>query len=163
MIYIAIIISFILESIFSIVIPKSSLLIPLFVITALSMLYPYFKNKNLNYIIICMICGLIYDIIFTSTLFINTISFGLSSVFIIVIYNYIHYNIYSSNIINVINIIFYRIISYLIYTMVLDVNFSNYILFTGVYSSIIFNIVYGFVFFVIIEKISKLCNIKRTE
>ena len=93
MIYLLLIISLILEASFSNLISNSSILVPLFFLTSLTIVYPYFKNNNQNFVITCIICGLIYDIIFYNTCFINTITFGLCSAIIIFLYDYINYNI----------------------------------------------------------------------
>ena len=114
MVYFLIIFSFLFESVFSNIVNSYSFLTPLFLLTSLSIVYPYFKNKKFNFIIVCILCGLFYDISFTDSLFVNAITFGISGGIIVICYNFINYNIVSSNFINMICIIFYRIISYLI-------------------------------------------------
>lgn len=163
MIYIIIIFSFLFESVFSNIVNTYSFLTPLFLLTSLAILYPYFKNKKINFVIICIICGLFYDIVFTDSPFINTISFGLCSGLIILIYNYVNYNIFSSNIINVINIIFYRIISYLLLCIIDVIHFDELILLEGIYKSLLVNVIYGIILFIIIDLLSKIFNIKRVE
>lgn len=163
MIYIIIIFSFLFESVFSNIVNIYSFLTPLFLLTSLVILYPYFKNKKINFIIFCIICGLLYDIVFTDSPFINTITFGICSGLIILSYNYVNYNIFSSNIINVINIVFYRIISYLLLCIIDYSNFNELILLEGIYNSIIVNIVYGIILFIVIDLLSKIFNIKRVE
>ena len=125
MIYLLLIFSFLLESSFSNLIPKSSLLIPLFFLTSLTLLYPYFKGNKTNFIITCFICGLLYDIILTNSLFINTISFLFISMFIILGYSYLNYSIFSSNILNVIVIIIYRLISYFFLCIISYIEFNE--------------------------------------
>lgn len=163
MVYVIILLSFLFESIFTNIVNSYSFLTPLFLLTSLSILYPYFKNKRINFIIICIICGLFYDIAFTDSPFINTISFGICSGFIILSYNYVSYNIYSSNIINIINIIFYRIISYLLLCIIDYINFNELNLLEGIYNSLLVNIIYGIIIFIIVELIAKIFNIKRVE
>lgn len=163
MIYIVIIISFLFESIFSNVINIYSFLTPLFLLTSLSILYPYFKNNKFNFVITCIMCGFFYDIAFADSLFINTITFGFSSLIIMLGCNYVNYNIYSSNFINIINIIFYRIVSYLFLCIVDFINFKEFILLEGIYNSLLVNIIYGIILFIIVDLISKIFNIKRVE
>lgn len=163
MIPIILIFSFLLEAAFTNFISPNSIFIPLFVITSLVLLYPYFENKNLNYIIVCLILGLFYDIVFTNSLFVNTISFGLMGGLTILCYNYVKYNIYTSNIINTIILISYRIISYVIVLSVNYVSFNNKIFFSGIYKSLILNVVYGVILYFIIELLAKLFNKKRVE
>lgn len=163
MIYIVIIFSFLFESMFSNIVNINSFLTPLFFLTSLSILYPYFKNKKFNFVIISIICGLLYDISFNNSAFINTISFGMCSGLIILSYNYVSYSIYSSNFINIINIMIYRIISYLLLCIVGVINFNELILLEGIYNSLLVNLIYGIILYIIIDLISKIFNIKRVE
>ena len=163
MIYIILIFSFLFEASFSNIIPKNSLLVPLFLLTSLTILYPYFKNKNINFTITCVICGFIYDISLTNSLFINTLSFGLVSGLTILSYNYINYNIYSSNILNIIVLIFYRIISYILLCIIDIIKFNEKSLIEGIYSSLIVNVKYGIIIFIIVDLLAKIFNIKRVE
>ena len=160
MIYIIIIISFLLETIISNIVNINSFLTPLFLLTSLVILYPYFKGNKFNFVLVCIICGLFYDLALTDSLFINTISFGLCSGIIIFSYNYFKYNIYSSNLINLINIVFYRVISYLLLCIVDYISFSEINLIQGIYNSILINIVYGIIIYIISNLISKIFNIK---
>ncbi len=136
-------ISLILETIVSNVVGINSIFIPLFFIMSLILIYP-----KEDYLIICFICGLIYDICFYNSLFINTISFILIG---LLIPNLKKYNIYFKSIIV---IIFYRFISYFMLVLIGYTKFNINLLFKSIYSSIILNII-----FIILVK---LCyNIKR--
>lgn len=163
MIYIIIIFSFLFESVFSNIVNNHTFLTPLFLLTSLSILYPYFKNKTFNFVIVSIICGLLYDIAFTNSPFINTISFGLCSGLIILIYNYTNYNMFSSNFINIINIIFYRIISFLLLCIIDFVEFNELSLLEGIYNSLLVNVIYGIIIFIIASLLAKIFNIKRVE
>lgn len=162
MIYLILIFSFLFESAFSNIIPKTSFLSPIFLLTSLVLLYPYFKNKYLNFILVCIFCGLFYDICFTNSLFINTLIFFLSSFLIILGFNYINYNIYSSNILNLIIIVIYRFISYILLCVVDYISFNKIIL-SGIYNSILANIIYGIIMYIIINLIAKIFNIKKSD
>jgi len=155
--------SFLFEAVFTNLININSFLTPLFVITSLVLLYPYFKNKNINYIIVCLILGLFYDIVFSDSIFVNTLSFGIIGFIILLCYNYVKYNIYTSNIINIIILISYRVISYLILTSVNYISFNDKIFFQGIYNSLIINIIYGIIMYFIIDIIAKIFNNKRVE
>ena len=163
MIYIILIFSFLFESSFTNVVNSYSFLTPLFLITSLTILYPYFKNNKFNFVIVAIICGLFYDISFTGTPFINTISFGICSGLIILGYNYMNYNIVNSNFINIIMICVYRIISYLLLCIIGFINFNRIYLFEGIYNSLLVNVVYGIIIFIIVGLIAKIFNIKRVE
>ena len=163
MICFILIFSFLLEAIFTNIVSTNSLFIPLFTITSFVLIYPYFKKKKQNYIIICLILGLFYDIAFADSIFVNTISFSLIGSLVILCYNYVKYNIYTSNIINIIIIISYRIISYLILLSINYITFNNKIFFRGIYSSLLINIIYGILLYIIIELLSKILNKKIVE
>lgn len=161
MIYVVLIFSFLFECAFTNIVNINSLLIPLFLLTSFTVLYPYFKKERYNFIIVCSILGLIYDILFFNSVFINTISFFLCSIFIIIGYNYLNYNICNSNIINLIIICIYRIISYFLLYIIDYISFNWNILLKGIYSSLIVNIIYGIIIYIIVDLISKILKIKR--
>ena len=163
MVYIIIIFSFLFESVFSNIVNNHTFLTPLFLLTSLSILYPYFKNKTFNFVIVCIMCGLLYDISFTGSPFINTICFGICSGFIILIYNYVNYNIFSSNFINIINIVLYRIVSYLLLCIIDFIKFNEFSLLEGIYNSLLVNLIYGIIIFIIINLLAKIFSIKRVE
>ena len=148
MCYIILLISLFLELALSNVLPN--ILIPLFLLTSLTFVYPCFKKNNFNFFIVCTISGLFYDIIINS-MFINTICFGICSGIIILIYNYLKYNIFNSNIINIIIIMVYRIISYLLLCVLDYINFNISKLLEGIYNSLIINIIYGIIIYFIIN------------
>ena len=160
MVYILVIISFLLESAITNIVSIDSIFIPLFKLTSLVILYPYFKNKT-NFIIACLICGFIYDVSFSDSVFINTISFGISGFLTVLAYNYFKHTIYSSNFINIFIIVLYRIISYVLLVIVDYMNFKWFILIKGIYSSIIINIIYGIFIYLISNFLSKMFNIKK--
>jgi len=163
MIYIILIFSFLFESAFTNIVNTYGFLTPLFLLTSLTILHPYFKNNKLNFVIVSIICGLFYDFSFTGTPFINTISIGICSGFIILLYNYMNYNIVNSNLINIVLISIYRIISYLILCIIDYIRFNEMSLLEGIYNSLLVNVIYGIIIFIIINLISKIFNIKRVE
>lgn len=163
MTYFFIIFSFLFESVFSNIVNINSIFIPLFLITTLVILYPYFKNKKINFIVVCIISGLLYDISFADSIFVNTISFCIIGLFIILAYDYISYNICSSNFLNVIILILYRFISYVFLCLVHYISFNETNLIKGIYSSIIINIIYGIIIFIIVDLVAKIFNIKRID
>jgi len=163
MICFILIISFLLEISFSNIVNMNSILIPLFTVTSLSLIYPFFKKNKINYFIICLILGLFYDISFADSIFVNTISFCIIGGLVMICYNYVKYNIYTSNIINIIILISYRIISYIILLSIKYISFDSKVFYKGIYSSLLINIIYGIVLFVIIDKLSKMFNKKVVE
>ena len=159
--YLVLVISLLLEAIFSNIVSLNSLLIPLFLITSLVIIYPYFCKKNINFFLVCLVSGFLYDLIFADSLFINTLSFSFIGIIIILGYSYVNYSIYSSNILNIIIIILYRIISYLLLCIIGYTTFNENILLSGISSSLILNVIYGLILYLVIDMISKIFVIKR--
>ncbi len=163
MIYIILIFSFLFEAAFTNIVNSHSFLIPLFLLTSLTILYPYFKKNKLSFVITSIICGLFYDISLTDSPFINTISFGICSGLIILGYNYMNYNIVNSNFINIIIICIYRIVSCLLLCIIDYIKFNETSLLEGIYNSLLVNVIYGIIIFIIVTLIAKIFNIKRIE
>lgn len=162
MIWLIIIFSFLFEASFTNIVGSNSLFIPLFTLTSLTFVYPYLKKKKTNYIIIYFIVGLFYDIVFSNSIFVNTISFVIIGVLVMLCYNYVKYNIYTSNIINIIMLITYRIFSYIILLSINYIKFNKNIFYKGIYSSILINIVYGIFIYISINLLAKILN-KRVD
>ena len=156
MVWIIFIFSFLFESVFSNLISVYSLFTPLFLLTAIVILYPYMSKNKISFIIICMILGIMYDVSFTGSSFVNTISFTIVGYVLSICYNYVKYNIYTVNIINIIVLISYRIISYIILLSVNYIHFNNKEFFSGIYNSILINVIYCIIIFYIVDLLSKI-------
>ncbi|MEG0826143.1 MAG: rod shape-determining protein MreD [Bacilli bacterium] len=138
---IIVLISFFLESILSNYINISTnFFTPLFTITSLIVIYSKFENKYLK---ICLLFGLLYDLVFTDTLFINMILFLLIGFFVKFVNIYLPKNYINNSIILIIIIIFYRIFIYIIMLMANQLTNNAFLLFKSIYSSLLLNIIYG--------------------
>lgn len=159
---ILIIASFILEGMITNLISLDSLLLPLFTLTSIVILYPFFnREKCYNYIITCFIIGIFYDITYTNSLFINAFSFSLIGVLIIFIDHYIDSNIFSRSGINIVSIILYRVITYFMLILFNYLNFNINTLIRGIYSSIILNFIYGMFLYFIANYINNKLILKK--
>lgn len=156
MIYIIILFSFFFEGVVSNIVSPDSILVPLFTLISLSLIWPYFKKNDMNYIITCVIVGLFYDIIYTSMPFLNTVTFLILSLVIMLNYRLFKYNIFSSNIFNIFLVVFYRIISYFILIIIGYLKFDYLYILEKIYSSIIINVIYGVIMFIIIDLIANM-------
>ena len=163
MITASIIISFILEGVFSNLVSINSLFLPLFTVTSLTILYPYFNNNQTKFISVCALVGFFYDIIYTDSLFVNTFSFTIVALSIIIIYNYINMNIFNINGLNIVIIIIFKIVSYMILCIVGYLHFKSHILVKGIYSSLMINIIYGIILYIVTDAIGKKLNIRKME
>ena len=137
-----IIFSFIFEGLTSNIAPINSNLLTLFTLISLIIIYPYLYNNHNLYYKICFITGLLYDIAYTNTLFLNAL------IFILIGYIILKINIFITNsVINVIPIsciiiIVYRTFTYLILIAVGYLNFSVLNIINSIISSLIINIIY---------------------
>ena len=114
MIVIILLISFFLEGIISNLIPSSSLFIPLFSVVALLVLYPNFNDNKIKYYIYSGVLGLLYDLVYTNTPFINTFSFLITAFIITLICKFITVNKLNLILIVIFTLLFHETINYLL-------------------------------------------------
>lgn len=139
---IIIIMSFLLDSIISNLINYNSLLYPLFSILSLIVGYTYFNQKNNSYLITSFVLGLLYDIVYTDTLFFNACLFLSVALLLQKAFEKFPYNYLSVLVLSFITIIYYRVLSYLILIFIDYLNFNTNFFFQGIYSSFLSNIIY---------------------
>ena len=155
-------ISFFLDGILSRYILPNSLFLPLFTIVSLVIIYPYFNNDNFRYFKFIAIIGLLYDIAYFNTLFYNFFIF-IALGFIIGLINYLlSNNIYTNILMTVVSITAYRIITFLI-TIIFKTSYSLSELLQSIYSSLILNIIYCLIIYIITELYSKKNKILRSK
>lgn len=152
--YIIMIISFIFENAYSLVVYNpGSLFLSCFPLVTIFMVYRLFKGNDKKYLISCFIYGFIYDIVFTNTLLLNALLFLLFAFIISKIYEMFQMHIFNIIIITLCLIILYRLCNYLIYISVIHGSFSYALLLKSFYSSIIINIIYMLLLNFIVSKI----------
>lgn len=147
-------ISLILDSVVSnYIILSTNLFLPLFTLTSLVVLFPFCNNKkNLKFLIIV---GLLYDIVLTDTLFMNTILFFILICLVKMFFSNFNNSLFNILLILVCSIILYRLMYYLILVMSNRYTFDLFTLFKSMYASLILNVIYGLLLYVIIKKYSK--------
>lgn len=160
---ILIVISFLFEGFFTTLISLNSLFIPLFTLTSIIILYPFFDIKENwhKYIIVSIIFGMLYDIVYTNSIFINTISFCLCSILVIIINHYLNPSIIIKLGILLIGIIIHMIVTYLLLCLFNYLPFNENILIKGIYSSFIANIIYGVIIYLLSNLISKKLKVRK--
>lgn len=163
MVYLIIIISLVLDGILSNLL-FNTIFVPIFSIVSISILYPYITNKN-KYLVISFCMGLFYDIVYTSSPFVNACSFLLVALIVVFIYHYITSTLLNSIALNACCLIIYRIITYFILYLFDYISFDFNFLFKGIYSSILVNIFYGIAIYYLCSYISKkqIQNKKKTN
>lgn len=138
--------SFIFDGIFSLLVEKDSLLLPLFSLSSLIVIYPYILKKH-KLIYFALSLGFCYDIIYTQTPLLYTILFTILCLIILLYFRFVPYNIVSSLISTTVVIFIYRIISYTCVMLINDYDFSWNVVFKSFYSSLISNIIYIIIFY----------------
>lgn len=148
-IYLLLIISFIFEAIFTNYISYNTYLNPLFFIMSLILINDYVNKKE--YYKICVISGILYDMIYTNTIFLHGILFLLLGYAIIRIDKYLTKNIISIPLITLITIIIYRVFKYILICIVSIYSFSWINLFKSIITSIVINIIYIYLIYFILQ------------
>ena len=161
MIVIILLISFFLEGIISNLIPSSSLFIPLFSVVALLVLYPNFNDNKIKYYIYSGVLGLLYDLVYTNTPFINTFSFLITAFIITLICKFITVNKLNLILIVIFTLLFHETVNYLLLCIFRYRIFNNMTLIEGLYSSLIINVIYGYILYIIVEKLNERNKRKR--
>ena len=158
------IISFLLEGVFSNMVNiTNSFFVPLFSIVILIIIYPYFNHEESSFLKTCFVLGLAYDFIYTDTLIVNACIFLIIGYFIIWLNSWLSNHSISVLFMSFITIIVYRVLMYTILIIVgfLPINLNS--LFISIYSSIILNLLYADILYLICDYFSKKCNIKKID
>lgn len=157
--------SFLCQSILSNFISLNTrILNPLFVLSALILIYPYFKN-NYKYYLTAFVMGICYDALFSSLPFENALLFILLSYIIRFLYQNIRENILSVHIFQIMIILLYRIFDYLLLIMIERYPFTVNALTDILFSSFLLNAIYiTFLYLILsfgLEKLKKRKNFKK--
>ena len=161
---ITLIVSFCLDGIVSNFIPiHSQLLIPLLTLMSLLIIYPYFNHHEDDYLKVAGVLGLCYDIVFTDTVFLHCVLFLLVALFIRLLNEWFSNNIVSIGFMAVLVIAFDRILEYSILSLVGFFAFDGMYLLQGIYSSILLNVIYAILLYVVTDKISRKFHIRKIE
>lgn len=160
MIIINILISFFLQSILTNFISlNTKFLNPLFVLSSLILICPYFKN-NYKYYITALLMGFSYDALFSALPFQNAFVFVLLSYIIRFLYKNFRENFLSIHIFQFIIIFFYRVFDYLLLIMIEDYDFTINNFNKILLSSFLLNMIYITVLYFIMNYITKILEKK---
>ncbi len=163
MIITVLIISFILDSLISNFIPLNSILMPLFTLMSLIIIYPYFNDKKNKYLLTCFVTGACYDLIYTNTIIIHGFLF-LVIAFIIMKLNLILSNNYINvAIVAIISIVIYRLIAYGLLLITANISFDFFTLLKSIYKSLLINVIYVVLLFIITDSIATKLKIHRAN
>lgn len=154
------VLSFIFDGIISKYINYNSLFIPLLTIMSLIIIYPYFKTPY-RYFKYCAIIGLLYDIAYMNTIFYSSFVFILMAIVVSFFYYMFSNTLRITIVISFTIICLYRIINLLFLFIFkgVSINFDNFI--KSIYSSIILNVSFCILGYVLSKIYSKKHNILR--
>ena len=159
---IIIIISFFLDSIISNLIGLNSIFMPLCTLMSLIIIYPYYKFKN-DFLITSFITGVCYDLIYTNTIVVHGFLF-LIMAFIIIELNIVLSNNYINvAIMGIVLIIVYRSLTYGFLLITGNISFDILALFKSIYSSVIINVIYVSLAYIITDMISIKLKIRKAN
>ena len=157
------VISFLLEGIMSNIFPSTlsniSYFTTIYVIIAFGIIYPYFDNDK-KYFILIFIFGVLFDILYTSTIFVNTFIFIVIGIVIKILYNILSDNVFMTNIISYIGIIVYHVLSFVILMFTGYGDYSIIILFNIIIHRIFMTIIYTSISYFVMKFIYNKFDIK---
>ena len=145
-----IILSFFLDGVLSIY-AEGTLFLPLLTIMSLVITGPYIESKK-KYYIMAGVMGLMYDIIYTETPFINMIFFIIIAFAIKYFIKYINNHAINNAILGLLIIVIYRLGTYMFLNMLGYIVFDPNELWVTIYSSLITNVIYIVLTSLIISK-----------
>ncbi len=151
-IYLAI--SLILEVIMSIFFPSTltnvSLFTTIYTIIGLIILYPHFNNDKKYYLLV-IICGILFDVLYTSTFMFNLVLFVIVGIIIKILYNIFPENIFMTNLMSFIIIIIYHLLCFILLSLFSDISYSFMLLVNIILGSILMTIIYTTISYYIIH------------
>lgn len=157
------IISLLLQSIVSNLIPVQSILLdPLFSISAIIVIFPYFKSNN-KFLGTCFLFGLSYDILFSSYLFLNSFLFLLIGLVIQVLNRQWNNNILNIAFFQVLAIIIYQVVYYFLLSIIDKIEWNSTVCFHMIGNSLLLNIFYVIGLYYITDQISKKYKIDKID
>lgn len=156
MIYLILLISFFLDGIISFVFNNNILFNSLFSLMSLIVVFRYYKRReDIKYLITISLFGLLVDIIYTDTLFLNAGIYLIIGVVIVKYYKFFTYNLLNSMVLSFIIISLYRLLSFLVLSNAGIVSINFYKLLESIYSSLFLNLIYISCFFLRRRKYKK--------
>ena len=151
---VTVVISFLLEGVFSNFVSINGFFVPLFTLTSLIIIYPFSLEKE-KYYKYAFITGLMYDLFYTDTIVFHAIIFCLIA-YIVVKFNLVLSDNYINElIILILCILIYRTLTYSLLVLIGNLSFDIYDLLFSFIKSLSSNLIYGIILFFIIKNNKK--------
>lgn len=156
MIYLILLVSFFLDGVVSFIFNNNILFNSLFSLMSLIIVFRYYKRReDLKYLITISFVGLLIDIVYTDTLFLNAGIYLIVGIVIVKYYKFFTYNLLNSIILSIIIISLYRLLNFLVLSNTGIINIDFYKLVESIYSSLFLNLIYISCFFLKRRKYKK--------
>ena len=156
---IIIIISILLDGILTNILPYTvnnlSLFTPMFTILIPIIIYPFYIKEEKKYLITLIIIGIIYDLFYTNLLFYDAIVLFIFGLIMIKLYKNIGYNYIKVLIYSILGIILYELFNAIIILIFNLVPITPYKVFYKISHSLLLNIIYISIIYIIIKKMPK--------
>ena len=156
---IIIVISLILDGVLSNCLPfmvdNLSLLTPLFTLVTVSLLYPYYRKKEKYFFIMIFITGIVYDLFYTNLLFFNGLLFLLIAYISKIIYRNYEMNYFKLIVYIILVITIYESVTGIILFIFNLVPITLNRVFYKITHSLVLNIIYGELVYLILNKLPK--------
>ena len=149
-----VIVSFLLEGVVSNFVSINGYFAPLFTLVSLIMICPLFE-ESINYYKYAFFFCLAYDLIYTNTIIFHAIIFCFMAFIIMRLNLVLSDNFVNVLIIILLGILFYRVLTYGLLVFINNMHFDFKVLGLGILKSLIINLIYGAVLFVLIQKFKK--------
>lgn len=132
-----------------------SLFTPLLTLVSIFVIYPFYRKKEKKYFLIVFILGIIYDLLYTNLLFFNAILFLIIGLLTKYIYKNFEINYLKIIIYTIIIITLYEILTAILIILfsLVPINFSKIIY--KIFHSLVLNIIYTEICYLIIKIIPK--------
>ena len=161
MIYLILIVSFLLDgilfSLFSFTNPVS----PLFSLLSLLIIYPYCDTNKKSYYMYPIVMGILYDITYSNSLFLNTLIFTGFSYILIRIFKLFTINFVNVLVIGTISIIIYRVVAFAFMYMIGIIDFNVETLIESISYSFISNYIYLIILYFTVSLIASKLKVKK--
>ena len=129
-----------------------SLFTPLLTLISVIVIYPLYKKEDKKYLIIIFVTGIIYDLLYTNLLFYNGVLFLVLGLLNIYINKKIEVNYLTIILILLLNITLYVLLNSIILYICNIVTITPLKIVYIYLHSLILNMVYGYLLFVVIKK-----------
>ena len=154
------VLSFLLDGIITKYISTNTIFLPLLTVMSLIIIYPYFKEPY-KYFRYCSILGILYDIVYTNTIFYNFFIFILLGLIITFFYYIFSNRLLNTIILGFIIIIVYKFINYVFILIIKNNNLNFKVLLTNIFNSLLLNILFLILGFILTKYYSKKHKILR--